>query len=45
MHDVRLLIDPRKATVDKVRRRLLKQIKVQPDLKFLIVYVFACHGI
>ena len=24
MHDVRMLIDPRKATVDKVRRRVLK---------------------
>ena len=45
IHDVRLLIDPRKLMVDKVRRRLMKQIKGQPELKFLIVYVFACHGI
>ena len=45
MFDLRLLIDPTKDAVDKVRLKLTKQIRDHPDKKFLVIYVFACHGI
>ena len=44
VHDVRRLIDPTMNKVNKVRTSIRKQIQVHPDKKFLVIYVFACHG-